>query len=444
MVGARSTAAAAVVLALLVASATAQAPAGSVWDSVLAINAGGAAVGAANSSDGVDYMADMYFSSGSATWSQDAPIPPQHQSLRYSSSGPLYYTIPVPTPGYYRVNLTFNELYHQGPNRRPMYVGVGADHTMMAPYNDSGLVVDSSSVLDIWSLAGGSQEVSVSIIFPSPSTGVSELWATQSVTAAVFRAVNSASTALPMLGTVQLLQAVPGPNSPPMATPTPAMTMAPMATPTPTMAPMATPAPTPMATPMAGATQFMTLQQQRNMFDATAFAMPLASVAANPAASPAMPGSVIRPATATDYPVLGMRDVNVAFTHVDLAAATHQVPHTHPRAAEVLLVTAGTVGVWFVEENGSPAPRLLRNTVAANGVALFPRGLIHGAACMAGAPCAYVSMHTHADPGVVSVGPSFCNAPLADVAAALGVPENTAATVCGGVVSPLAPAQAMS
>lgn len=437
MMASRSTAAVAVVLALLVASATAQAPAGSVWDSVLVINSGGPAVMAANSTDGFDYLADVYYSPGSLTWSQPAPVPPQHQSLRYTNSGPLFYTVPVPTPGYYRVNLTFNELYHQGPNRRPMYVGIGADHTMTAPYNDSGLVVDDTSVLDIWSLAGGSQEVSVSIVFPSPSTGVSEVWATSTVTAAVFRAANSASTALPMLGTLQLLKAVPGPNTMPMATPTPAPTTAPMSTPAPTTSPMATPMPPPM-----GPNQYMTLQEHRNAFAASDFVVPLSSIIPAPGSMPA--GSNVLPATASKFPVLAMRDLNVAFTHVDLAADTHQVPHTHPRAAEVLLVTAGTVDVWFVEENGSPAPRLLRNTVAVDGVALFPRGLIHGVACTAGAPCSFVSTHTHADPGVVSVGPSFCNAPLADVAAALGVPESTAATVCGGVVSPLAAAQPSS
>ncbi|GAB0493913.1 hypothetical protein MMPV_005200 [Pyropia vietnamensis] len=433
MVASTSTTAMAAVLALLVASATAQAPAGSVWECVLAINCGGPAVPAANSSDGHAYLADMYYSPGSLSWSQPAPIPIQHQSLRYANSGPVFYTIPVPTPGYYRANLTFNELYHQGPNRRPMYVGIGADHTMTPPYNDSGLAVDSTSILDIWSLAGGNQEVSVSIVFPSPSTGMSEVWATSSVTVAVFRGMTSSSTALAMLGTLQLLKAVPGPGTMPTPSPTPASTMPSMGTPAPSTSPMATPMP-------MGPSQYMTLQEQRNAFTANDFAVPLSSVP--PMA--AMAGSTIRPATANEFPVLAMPDLNVAFTHVELAAATHQVPHTHPRAAEVLLVISGTVDVWFVEENGSPAPRLLRNTVSVNGVALFPRGLIHGVACKAGAPCSYVSTHTHADPGVVSVGPRFCNAPLADVAAALGVTESTAATVCQGMVSPLAAAQPMS
>ena len=50
----------------------------------------------------------------------------------------------MPTPGFHRANLTFNELYHQRPNWRPMYVRIGSDQPMSAPYNDSGRVEDDT------------------------------------------------------------------------------------------------------------------------------------------------------------------------------------------------------------------------------------------------------------------------------------------------------------
>jgi len=153
--------------------------------------------------------------------------------------------------------------------------------------------------------------------------------------------------------------------------------------------------------------------------------------------------STIRTVTAREWPALGMADLNVAAVAVSLEAGAHHVPHTHPRAAEVLTLSAGTLAVWFVEENGHPdaPPRLLRNVLAGSGAAFIPRGLIHGAACVGVARCAYVSVLASGDPGVVSVGPRFCNAPPADVAAALGIPQADAETVCEGVVPTFATGQ---
>ncbi|KAK1863735.1 hypothetical protein I4F81_006289 [Pyropia yezoensis] len=104
----------------------------------------------------------------------------------------------------------------------------------------------------------------------------------------------------------------------------------------------------------------------------------------------AMANSTIRAATVEQCPVMAMADLGVSYYHVLLQAGTHHVPHLHPRAAEVLLVTAGTVDVFFLEEGGDgtgPAPRLIRNNVDAAGVALFPRGLLHGVTCVSASPC---------------------------------------------------------
>lgn len=175
--------------------------------------------------------------------------------------------------------------------------------------------------------------------------------------------------------------------------------------------------------------------------------MSLASVPVSFSTSSATANSTIRAATVEQCPVMAMADLGVSYYHVLLQGGTRHVPHLHPRAAEVLLVTAGTVDVFFMEESEDgtgPAPRLIRNTVATAGVALFPRGLLHGVACVSASPCTYVSTLTHADPGVVLSGATLCNGPVADVAAVLGVPQDDAAVVCAGMSQELAASQPTS
>lgn len=196
-----------------------------------------------------------------------------------------------------------------------------------------------------------------------------------------------------------------------------------------------------------GGSQHMTIHAERQYYSANDFAMSLASVPASFSTASAMANSTIRAATVEQCPVMAMADLGVSYYHVLLQAGTHHVPHLHPRAAEVLLVTAGTVDVFFLEEGGDgtgPAPRLIRNNVDAAGVALFPRGLLHGVTCVSASPCTYVSTLTHADPGVVLAGTTLCDGPLADVAAMLGVPQDDATVVCAGMSQELTASQATS
>lgn len=189
----------------------------------------------------------------------------------------------------------------------------------------------------------------------------------------------------------------------------------------------------------------MTIHAERQTYTAAAFAMSLASVPVSFSSSSAGANSTIRAATVEQCPVMGMEDLGVSYYHVLLQSGTHHVPHQHPRASEGLFVTTGTVHVFFVEEGGDeatgPTTRLIQNTIAAGGVALFPRGLLHGVSCVSTSPCTYLSTHPHADPGVVLAGATICDGPIADVAAVLGVPQDEAAVVCAGMAPQLAASQ---
>lgn len=205
------------------------------------------------------------------------------------------------------------------------------------------------------------------------------------------------------------------------------------------MAPSPMPSTAPM--PPAGSPQHGTLHEERQHYTAAAFAMAAATV---PVTFGTANTSTIRTATVEQCPVMGMADLGAAYYHVALQPGARHVPHLHPRAAELLLVTAGTVDVWFVDEGAGgtpPAPRLVRNTVAAAGAAVIPRGLLHGVACVGGSACAALSTLPDADPGVVLAAAAACGAPAADVAAAMGTSEADAAAVCGGVAPEVAPSQ---
>lgn len=90
-------------------------------DSVLVINSGGPVVTAANSTDGFDHLADVYFSPGSLTWSQPTPVPPQHECLRYTNR----------TPGYHSVDLTFVSCTIKKPSGAPCIASLDQMSTIL-------------------------------------------------------------------------------------------------------------------------------------------------------------------------------------------------------------------------------------------------------------------------------------------------------------------------
>lgn len=130
------------------------------------------------------------------------------------------------------------------------------------------------------------------------------------------------------------------------------------------------------------------------------------------------------------FQVLGLPDVDTSFAIVSLKENAHNLPHTHPRASETLFLTKGSLEVFIVEENGPSPARVIENTIHPGGLAVFPKGLIHGQRCVARNGCEAVAVLGKGDPGTVTVSARLCDAPIEAVAAAMGVPEKAAKRVC--------------
>jgi len=145
------------------------------------------------------------------------------------------------------------------------------------------------------------------------------------------------------------------------------------------------------------------------------------------------PSGHLRAATVGTFPALGTPGINSAVALVDLAPGASNTAHTHPRAAETLYLLAGALDVFFVEENGAPPVRVVRNSLRRGGVAVFPTGLIHGQRCVSRRGCKFLAVLSSADPGSVTVAARLCDAPPSAVAATYGVSRRDAALLCGGL-----------
>lgn len=192
----------------------------------------------------------------------------------------------------------------------------------------------------------------------------------------------------------------------------------------------------PPSTPML-APLFPTAATLRSRFVAADYAIDTNAIHGSTSRS-----GTVRPATVANFPVLGLPDVDAALLRVTLAPGAHGPPHTHPRASELLFLLRGTLNVYMVEENSAaPRTRVITNTLRVGRMAVFPRGLLHGQRCVSAGGCEYVAALDSADPGTVAVAPRLCDAPMAAVAAALGVPVRAAARACGRVEGGLLPGQ---
>ncbi|GAB0493995.1 hypothetical protein MMPV_005283 [Pyropia vietnamensis] len=179
------------------------------------------------------------------------------------------------------------------------------------------------------------------------------------------------------------------------------------------------------ATPHPTASLFPTAAELRAKFDDSDFAIDTNQIkgSRNGAGN-------IRGGNQGTFPVLGLPDVDTAFALVSLDENAHNLPHTHPRASETLFLTKGKLEVFIVEENGPSPVRVIENTLRPGGLAVFPKGLVHGQRCVARDGCEAMVVLNSGDPGTVTVSARLCDAPVEAVAAALGVSEAAAMRVC--------------
>ncbi|KAK1858182.1 hypothetical protein I4F81_000793 [Pyropia yezoensis] len=170
---------------------------------------------------------------------------------------------------------------------------------------------------------------------------------------------------------------------------------------------------------------FPTAVQVRAKFDDAAFVIDTTKIEGNPNHA-----GNIRGINQGAFPVLGLPEVDSSLALISLAENAHNLPHTHPRASETLLLLKGKLEVFIVEENGPGDVRVIENTIRPGGVAVFPKGLLHGQRCVARDGCKGAAVLGSGDPGVITVSARLCDAPVEAVAAALGVPEGVATRVC--------------
>jgi quercetin dioxygenase-like cupin family protein len=115
--------------------------------------------------------------------------------------------------------------------------------------------------------------------------------------------------------------------------------------------------------------------------------------------------NAVTPVFAAQLP--GLNTLGISLARLDFAQGGINVPHTHPRATEVLTVLQGELYVGFV----STANQLFATTLYAGDVFVFPKALVHFQLNVA------LSALSSQNPGVQQVARALfgSNPPVSDV-----------------------------
>lgn len=81
--------------------------------------------------------------------------------------------------------------------------------------------------------------------------------------------------------------------------------------------------------------------------------------------------SSVNMVTATEFP--GLNTLGLSMARADIAPGGAVLPHSHPRASEMMFVHGGSVLVGFFDTKG----RLFQKSLGQGEVFIFPRGLVH-------------------------------------------------------------------
>ncbi|CAL4984247.1 unnamed protein product [Urochloa decumbens] len=81
--------------------------------------------------------------------------------------------------------------------------------------------------------------------------------------------------------------------------------------------------------------------------------------------------SSVNMVTATEFP--GLNTLGLSMARTDIAPSGVVLPHSHPRASEMMFIHGGSVVVGFFDTKG----RLFQKTLGQGEVFIFPRGLVH-------------------------------------------------------------------
>ncbi|EEF45089.1 Auxin-binding protein ABP19a precursor, putative [Ricinus communis] len=98
----------------------------------------------------------------------------------------------------------------------------------------------------------------------------------------------------------------------------------------------------------------------------------------------------------------GLNTNGITLARIDFAAnGGLNPPHTHPRAAEILMVLEGTVYAGFVTSN--PDHRLFSKILKPGNVFVFPFGMIHFQLNLGKTPALAFAALTSQNPGVMTL-----------------------------------------
>ena len=81
--------------------------------------------------------------------------------------------------------------------------------------------------------------------------------------------------------------------------------------------------------------------------------------------------SSVNMVTTTEFP--GLNTLGLSMARTDIAPNGVVLPHSHPRASEMMFVHGGSVVVGFLDTKG----RLFQKSLGEGEVFVFPRGLVH-------------------------------------------------------------------
>ncbi|XP_040385048.1 germin-like protein 11-1 [Oryza brachyantha] len=125
-----------------------------------------------------------------------------------------------------------------------------------------------------------------------------------------------------------------------------------------------------------------------------------------------MARSSVNIVTATEFP--GLNTLGLSMARADIAPSGAVLPHSHPRASEMMFVHSGSVVAGFFDTRG----KLFQKTLAEGDVFIFPRGLVHFIMNYGFSLATTFSVLNSQNPGVVGIAHAMF-APDSEVAEGL-------------------------
>ncbi|KAK7018147.1 Spherulin-1b protein [Favolaschia claudopus] len=129
-------------------------------------------------------------------------------------------------------------------------------------------------------------------------------------------------------------------------------------------------------------------------------------------------GGTLLLATVDNFPILEITDISAGVAFIEPCGLN--IPHSHPRASEVLTVVEGVLNAGFVQENGFATE--IDTQLGKYQATVFPMGSIHFQQNPTCDPAIFVAALNSKDPGRNDIATNFFMLDPAIVNATLGFP----------------------